>query len=215
MNKIHKIREPSSLRVYRNQKNAIYDGPNFTPDVKNDIKDSLLEEQGHICAYCMQGIKKSNMKVEHFLCQHSHRNQQLNYKNLLGCCKGGEGSKKSQQTCDTRKGSDILLYSPAMKPHHNKLKIKYLINGTITSDDIKFNAQLNNTLNLNNTRFKKNRVEVSDAINSFLNKEAGSRTKAELQKVLNKLIGLNKHGKYKPFHGYASYLLEKRIKRMK
>lgn len=217
MKKINKENEPTSLYAYRNQKGAVYDGPNFTPKVKNDIKESLLAEQGHICAYCMQSINKSNMKVEHFLCQSNedHKQHQLDYKNLLGCCNGGEGKRKNEQTCDTRKGANDLLYSPAKNEHHNRLKIKYLGNGIIASDDFKFNAQLNDTLNLNNTRFKKNRVEVSDATDYFLNNKVGSRTKAELKKVLNKLIGLDKHGKYKPFHGYASYFLEKKIKRMK
>ena len=53
MKHILKNNEPTSLRIYRDSTpNATYTG---FPS-KKDIQESLLDEQGHICAYCMQRI---------------------------------------------------------------------------------------------------------------------------------------------------------------
>lgn len=46
---IRKGDEPRSLTLYRKSAYAYYDGCN-----KNDIRDSLLKEQGYLCAYCMR-----------------------------------------------------------------------------------------------------------------------------------------------------------------
>jgi uncharacterized protein (TIGR02646 family) len=141
MHEINKSKEPNSLKHYRAQPGAEYDGPDFTP-VKADIRSSLLAEQGYVCAYCMERIGEDNTKIEHWACQHANPAQQLSYKNLLACCKGNEGSKPRDQTCDTKKGGRQLTYSPANKSHQINQKISYLRNGEIKSDETKFNDEL-------------------------------------------------------------------------
>ena len=39
---------------------------NYDDLEKTDIQESLLEEQGALCAYCMCRIDKDNMKIEHW-----------------------------------------------------------------------------------------------------------------------------------------------------
>lgn len=53
---IQKGEAPNSLIQYRKATNAYFDGCN-----KDDIRDRLLEEQGHLCAYCMCRIFKDTM----------------------------------------------------------------------------------------------------------------------------------------------------------
>ena len=64
---IHKNNEPTHSQQYRLQPDAEYDGADFTP-VKQKIRESLAEEQGHICAYCMCRIEpdKRQMKIENW-----------------------------------------------------------------------------------------------------------------------------------------------------
>ena len=52
MIEIKKGREPDKLLQYRLQENASYE--QMDKDVKEDLLEKLLEEQGHICAYCMR-----------------------------------------------------------------------------------------------------------------------------------------------------------------
>lgn len=80
---IQKRQEPSSLTKYRKQKFAYYDG---YPD-KDDIREQLLEEQGHLCAYCMRRIDKEHMKIEHWYPEDRLTDaERLEYRNMLGAC---------------------------------------------------------------------------------------------------------------------------------
>ena len=51
---IQKKSEPDLLLKYRYQMNARFD--DMDSDVKKQLRDSLLKEQGHLCAYCMKRI---------------------------------------------------------------------------------------------------------------------------------------------------------------
>ncbi len=104
MKQIKKGREPDSLLAHRKKSHANYD--NFKE--KDDLRDSLMKEQGYICCYCMQRIAPNaeKMKIEHRQSQKRHPELQLDYQNLLASCKGNEGKAKHLQHCDTSKGED-------------------------------------------------------------------------------------------------------------
>jgi uncharacterized protein (TIGR02646 family) len=93
MKRIVKGKEPKSLLEHRLKSFADYD--NY-PE-KDKLRESLLTEQGYICCYCMQRIDDSNMKIEHWKSQDDYPELQLDYNNLLGACKGGQGSPKHSQ----------------------------------------------------------------------------------------------------------------------
>ena len=72
---IKKGKEPNSLTEYKMKSNAYFDGYSN----KGDIRKALLEEQGHLCAYCMKRISKNNMKIEHYNSQsNSTENEVIN-----------------------------------------------------------------------------------------------------------------------------------------
>lgn len=209
MHIIIKNTEPPSLTLYRAIPNSIYDGPHFTA-VKDDIRAQLLMEQGHICAYCNQRIKLENMKVEHWASQSNNSNLQLAYSNMLGCCKGGEGSPFKKQTCDTRKGNDKIKYSPANYSHHLKIKISYLADGTIQSSDTDFDSDINEKLNLNIEVMKSNRAAARITIQKLLNEKSGKRSKDSIRKLLGVVISKNEKNMCRPFYGIMeSYLSTK------
>lgn len=216
MKSIIKGREPRTLTEYRLQ-NSEYDGPGFSP-VKNDIKSSLLAEQGYLCAYCMARISADSMKVEHWACQDRYGNLQLVYSNMLGCCKGGEDADNERGydklTCDSRKGNLDIKFNPSNPQDHIGRVISYDGNGVIFSNDEEFNHQINNVLNLNKSRLKDNRRELLQNIRHRLDEKAGHRTKAELGKLLLAVNNVDPFGKLREYCGFLAFYLEEKIKKV-
>jgi uncharacterized protein (TIGR02646 family) len=136
MKQINKIAQPQSLVQHKANQPANYDG--LILKAKDDLRLSLLTEQGHICCYCMRRIPEPTfpyMKVEHYRCQDNYLDLQLTYTNLLGACTGNEGQPKKIQTCDTRKGNDDLHIHPCSTHHSCDIIFKYTADGRILSDD--------------------------------------------------------------------------------
>ncbi|CAM4009077.1 Uncharacterised protein [Yersinia intermedia] len=210
MRQIVKNKEPHELSVYKKEKDAAYDGPNFTI-VKDKIRLSLLLEQGFLCAYCMERIDLHSMKIEHWACQHSNKNLQLDYKNLLACCKGNEGSPPKEQTCDTRKGGNEIKFSPANTVHRMNEIIKYDLQGNITSTDFEFNEQIDKYLNLNRHRLKLNRATVIKTIQKILHQKIGERKNPEIMKLINFYNQKNDTGKFAEYYGTIVYYLQRKL----
>lgn len=213
MKPINKGREPVSLQQYRSQADAVYDGPLFTP-VKIDIREFLLREQGHLCAYCMQRIRSNTMKIDHWRCQDNYSSEQLSYNNMLGVCLGNEGLAPVNQTCDTRKSNRDLLYSPADPAHHSRLQIRYDGDGKISSCDQAFDFQLNQILNLNWTRLKENRKSVWDAVTTMLSRTTGACSRAHLTTLIAKWSSFDSDGMMKEYCDVATYYLNKKLSRI-
>lgn len=104
MKQIQKQREPDSLRDLRDTEGAVYTGP------YPDWQKALLNEQGHICAYCMGRISterssdkgaKPKMEIEHYRSRETRPDLQLDWRNMLGVCNGNHGLKPH---CDKTKG---------------------------------------------------------------------------------------------------------------
>jgi len=215
MRAIGKGREPVELGTYRAYPGTTYDGPNFTP-VKDRIREELLKEQGHLCAYCMQRIEDDCLatKVEHWRSRKAYPAEQLDYRNLLACCNGNEGEPPGSQHCDTRKGECDLSLSPADPAHHPRLGIRYDGFGTIRSAGDQFDRELNDVLNLNWHRLRKNRRGVWKAVTMALSCKGGRRTRPEIQKLLARWQRHDAAGRLQEYCGVAAYYLEKKLAQM-
>ena len=144
---IKKGAEPKSLKEYRSQPNATYE--DFRD--KDDIREALLKEQGYLCAYCMSRISKDKMKIEHWISQKSEEGdgeeKALDFHNMLGVCTGYMSSPYEDQTCDTHRGNIKLEVDP--RSQESVAQIAYRADGTIYSENVLINRDLNETLNLN------------------------------------------------------------------
>jgi len=106
MKHIVKSSEPMSLTTYSSTPNANFDDCN-----KEDIRKSLLQEQGALCAYCMQRIsnewdsklRKFKAEIEHYKSQDEYPVLNLKYSNMLGVCNGNAGNPIHKQHCDKSK----------------------------------------------------------------------------------------------------------------
>jgi uncharacterized protein (TIGR02646 family) len=206
---IVKGNEPRSLVEHRSQHYADYD--NYSQ--KDDLRQSLLTEQGYICCYCMQRIAHDTMKIEHWQPQSIYPDLQLDYRNLLGACHGYQGQPQRVQHCDTRKGETEITINPADASKNCENFIKYRSNGQIYSDDETINNELNEVLNLNLEALTRNRKAAMDAVLEGLRKKYPSKswTVGILSKEITKFAHVNKKAKYRPYCQFVVFLLNKKL----
>lgn len=206
MRKIDKGREPKEWIEKKCTPGADY---NAIPELKN----ALLDEQGYLCAYCMQRISEDTMKVEHIKPRSKNKELNFEYKNLVACCKGGEGYSKDMQHCDTKKDDreiSIDVFSDA-----DIGTISYSSHtGEIKSSNTEYNKDINDILNLNCSYLKRQRISVLNAAIEALGKNLdwkNSRIKKQYDKYLNK----DKEGMYKPYCGIVLWFLGKKLAKQK
>lgn len=104
MIEIKKGKEPPELLAYRKKKYAAYD--NMPREVHEAVLESLMKEQGYLCAYCMCKIpqtgKMPSATIEHWEPQSkTSEDKALDYRNMLAVCNGNRGcGKKEYMTCE-------------------------------------------------------------------------------------------------------------------
>lgn len=131
------LREPQSLRIFRSTTpNASYNG--LHGKVRSEIRDSLAEEQGYICAYCMRRImsNEKDMEIEHYISQNihpgspyslkEHQDGRLKYINMLGTCNG-------IRSCSGIRKNEPLVINPTQLSCERL--VKFRTDGTAYSDD--------------------------------------------------------------------------------
>ena len=152
MIRIKKGREPGKLLWYRQQDGASYE--QMDKEVREELIDQLLREQGHLCAYCMSKIPESRnlpsgvpaVTIEHWLPRNPDDKldigQGLDYKNMFAVCSGNRGCGCEEKlTCDARKGNDAIKVNPC---DESTLRgITYKSNGIIQSSDPVIDEDLN------------------------------------------------------------------------
>lgn len=216
---IEKQQAPESLIQYRSA--AIRDyGQELENDHifdnyrnKNELRLSLAEEQGYLCAYCMSRLSQdlSNTKIEHCRSQTDYPSEKLNYTNLLLCCKGNEkkGQKQTDLHCDSKKGGKSFSYNPAELPNNMDKLIQYKRDGRICSIDMDLDNEINTLLNLNYSRLKMNRKNALDSIFIILDSKRGTRTSAEIKRLIRSIGTRDADGKNNPYLGILLYRLRK------
>jgi uncharacterized protein (TIGR02646 family) len=137
---------------------------------KAEVLNSLMEEQGHICAYCMRTIPDSrvtistipDVSIEHWIARNSMGDSSMlgsglgvEYTNLLAVCSGGKVPRGSlpgnELTCDAKRGNTPLTVNPLKE--ETLSSIFYKQNGEIAATNPIIERDLVETLNLNCVHF--------------------------------------------------------------
>jgi uncharacterized protein (TIGR02646 family) len=223
MRKIDKGKEPEEWIEYRKTADAKY-------QATTELRDSLLKEQGYICAYCMRRIpvKDHNSnepsRIEHILSRTKHPDLELSYKNMVICCPGAidsenklisDNSKKEKyhnSHCDKSKGENDISFSPFDSSFISTLGYKSK-DGTIESSNDKYNEEINNLLNLNNALLKANRVQTLKGLLVCLNQKEWKAS--EIKKLLKSWDEKDNEGMYKPYCGVVVWYLEKKLRQLR
>ena len=209
MRMIRKGAEPNSLTQHRLTPGANYD--NYRG--KEELRACLVQEQRGLCCYCMTQIRpdRGAMKIEHWRAQATHPEEQLDYSNLLAACMGNDGRRSADRYCETSKGDNDLSRNPANPSHRVEDLVRFLGDGTITSADPVFDAEIDEVLNLNLPFLVNSRKSVLRAFQEALGKRTLSR--ADLRKWLEDWNGEAGPGNLRPYCQVVVYWLRKRLSR--
>lgn len=188
-----------------------------------ELQESLLHEQGYLCAYCERRIpvkdkiSNENHRIEHWHCRDKYPNEIFDYKNLLICCPGHIGGAENH--CDVSKENDVIDWSPLKGECTDS--IKFGNDGTISSTNEIWNTELNEVLHLNIELLKRNRKEtligIIECIKSKKNK-GESWTLKDVKSQFIKWSSMHDDGSgrkvYYPYHSIVVYYLKKKIEMM-
>jgi uncharacterized protein (TIGR02646 family) len=135
---------------------------------KAELRRQLVKEQLGLCCYCQSRIRAEwdKMKIEHWQCQDNYPERCLDYSNMLGACRGGEG--KREQHCDSHKADREFRLNPADPTCDVERQLRYTGDGRIISDDPDLNGELETVLNLNASHLVENRKAVLDGFRKAL-----------------------------------------------
>ena len=200
-------RDPNS--TYANVSNNI---PNHD-FIRDEVLTSLLEEQGYLCAYCMQKINLSNATIEHIIGQNYVQDgvelgqqNQINYNNFLAVCEGK--SCKDNLHCDKSRANYQRIRTLFANPLENRIMqnirfnskgliyykdfieietIKTLNNHADLDEDSNIRYDIHKVLNLNCQNLKARREAIINALKRLTNNwTKKSRIETELSKYQRK-----------------------------
>lgn len=209
-----KIKSTPEWRAIHNEDTAAIRAQ-FDTLPKANIRMALLQEQRHLCAYCMKRIRNEelHMTIEHWTPLSKNKDNALDYNNFLGVCKGGSDVQvegKRILCCDGSKGDeDQMLINPLNRAMMEQ--IAYHRDGTIyfrhaPGWDIATTSQIENdiniTLRLNGKKDGKGKL-IADTSTCLLK---GRRDAYRL--AISKIERLAKKG------GLSSKRLEKEMKKV-
>lgn len=189
----------------------------FDGQERKAVLRELLNEQGHLCAYCTRRISEETAHVEHVIPQSygagSDDENSVDYQNMLAVCDGFKGSDAGL-TCDRARGNAPLTVNPL---HPETLRdIRYLRDGKIgaaqgadaTKKDLK-------TLNLNQGLLVKNRREAYARLIKKLDALGRRRGEGAVTSYCDRYVKehLSHPDERVPYDGIIIYFMRKRLRR--
>jgi uncharacterized protein (TIGR02646 family) len=113
MRHIAKSAEPADFAAWKKQKSTTKQ-PSWDSidddawaNVKHNIKQALLNEQGFVCCYCEQRIETASSHIEHLEPRHSSPKRAFDYTNFLASC-------TKPEHCGSHKGNKTLQIHPLL-----------------------------------------------------------------------------------------------------
>lgn len=171
---------------------------------KTAILKSLMEEQGHLCAYCTRRIPDERelpddidpVTIEHWFPRnpptHEEKGQGLDYKNMLAVCSGNRGRKHTRKprdlTCDAKRRDTYPQLTLNPCDPATLASIQYRENGEMFSNDPAVQDDITVKLNLNciseAVQLPESRRKVLEAMQSELPMDDEEETKEYCISVL-------------------------------
>jgi uncharacterized protein (TIGR02646 family) len=209
MKTICKQMPPARFTQYAQSAGATYGG--LPSAAKDALRTSLVNEQGGICAFCMQRIKDNHHSVRIAHCQSQSRslNRALDYTNMVASCTGGEGTK--DEHCDVSQKSRNLSLNPADASYDWDKIFRYTQQGVIDCDNPQWQQEVDDILRLNCDTLKGWR---KSAWNEIVKQMSRRHSKTWPATFINAQIQYHltrQGGKFQPFCMIIVYLLRKRL----
>lgn len=209
MRYIQKGKEPSELAHWKALANEDWQ-PTYEElrgDIKNNLHDTLLEEQGYLCCYCEMEVTRSNSHIEHFKPRTSYPELSLDYNNLLASCQR-EREPKDPQHCGVKKEDwydEKLMVSPVIADcgdffHYTGFGEILPADDPTKQDAATVTIQ---KLELNLDKLTKMRREAIDGILQSFN----GLSQSEIELLIQKFPQPDAEGKYRPFYSAIAYII--------
>ena len=203
MRYIRKTNAPEKLEQYKTRRGASYVAlGRYAPDVKFELKEQLMTEQGYLCAYCGSRIDDDRAVIEHVKCRQLYPELQLEYSNMVCSCRGGQDNRRNNQQyplfCDASKRNSDIPITP-LDEFCNDFFV-YDEWGGIYDNDSPDAATTIEVLNLDNPVLKNRRRAALRVYESLPDDTDWSR---ELQILHNR----HKGGKYSEFLFVLEYVI--------
>ncbi len=177
---------------------------------KKELQDTLIEEQGYICAYCNRRIHKGppeddeQLRIDHLEPKDTHKDKVFDYYNLVGCCYGDQREKGRETPprsphCDVSK--DNYTIPSILFPTEVTCEqiVVFSSEGELSSTDSDVNHALQTTLNLNCEKLTVPRKNVitpfadfdfqSEEVNTLITEYQTPNVDGELEPFCGVIIG--------------------------
>ena len=205
MIKIVKGREPEEWIKIRHTPGITYeDAP------KDDLRQSLLSEQGGLCASCMRRLKfvpgvTTTTRIEHIKprklsLEEEKPEETLSYNNMVLCCDGDIDGDENFH-CDRSKEDKCISFTPLDQNVFDTISYSSIA-GTIKSSNPDYDSDFNDVLNLNHPRLKMNR----QAVIKGLVREIGKK-KWKKKDIMGKLRYYSSHTSKGQLHEYCGVII--------
>ena len=234
---IKKQGEPAGLTRLRERAVAAGLSPKEAYDtlrnpLKEQVRNSLLEEQGQLCAYCMCRIPRKDVDpgipsivMEHMIPRdpddHRDIGQGLDYNNLVVVCHGNRGSNGTRHTfdltCDAYKGNREFKKLNPCKPDTLQ-SIFYKLDGQIDASDPEVKSDLLDLLNLNcpSAPLVSERKSALDSLIQEIKEETGADEGAMLSYCIEALAAFHAEKCIKtPYVGILIWYLQTMIEALR
>lgn len=206
MKYIQKQIEPVALSQWKQQANENWQ-PSYESighELKNIIKQALIQEQGHICCYCEQKLNPKDSHIEHFQPQEDPSVDNLDFANMLCSCQN-QLTKGEPRHCGKLKENWFdpnLLISP-LDPHC-ETAFKFTADGHIQQREVQDLAAVTTIekLGLNIPKLRDLRAK---AFEPFLEP---SLSDSELKQFVAGYLSPSPSGEFNPFWSSIRYLFD-------
>ena len=133
MRRINKSVSPKWLETWKadfkvnNGRTPMYE--DLDDDNRRMLRESLIDEQGQICCYCMRRIGLNSSHIEHFKPRAKYPEYTLEYKNLFASCEGQNDLQIETWHCDQKKEDWFNERIPSPVTEDFEKCVKYTISG--------------------------------------------------------------------------------------
>ncbi len=176
------------------------------PEIKSEVKRTLIQEQGYICCYCECRINTNDSHIEHFRPQSDPSVDPLDFSNLICSCLKDKVAGDPLH-CGHLKNNwfdSILLISPL--DASCETKFRYKSDGSISPADPD-DQSAKETIDRLGLDIPKLRAMRKQAIAQFTDIENPFKP-SELQEFVTKYLQQDSQGKFSQFWTIIKYLYE-------
>ena len=209
MKHIEKGSEPKSLTAYNKKVGKTTKWKSFNRNVKNDVYQSILYEQGYICCYCGIHISRKRCHIEHYRPKSKYTDLTFTYRNLISSCQGEDEQRPTKPVhCGHKKGGwfdENLMISP-LDPNCNKY-FRYTGAGEILpTEDPEHQAAAETTIRmlaLDINKLKKMRRKVVDGVIQATD----GLSEKEIKQLAEAYLERDETESYAPFWATIDYVM--------